>query len=104
MPRFAQHTRLTAAPGERDALIAKFLEAASLQRDNDACELMLVSAAPNDPDVVYLTEVWTSARQWEKARDSDEIKAWAASMPRLVAAAPQSADLDVKGGKGLPPG
>jgi hypothetical protein len=32
--RFAQHTRLRARPGKRDELIAKFLEAAKMQRDN----------------------------------------------------------------------
>jgi quinol monooxygenase YgiN len=103
MPRFAQHTRLSAAPGEREALIAKFLEAASIQLHNDGCELMLVSAAPDDADVVYLTEVWASADEWERARDSDEIQAWAASMPALVGGAPETARLDIRGGKGLRP-
>jgi quinol monooxygenase YgiN len=101
MPRFAQHTRLTAAPGRRDALVAKFLEAASLQAGNEACELMLVSVAPDDADVVYLTEVWTSAERWEQARESDEIKAWSASMPALVAGPPESTPLEIAGGTGL---
>ncbi len=52
MSRFAQHTRLVAAPGKRDELVAKFLESAAIQGDNPACELMLVSTAPDTADVV----------------------------------------------------
>ena len=101
MGRFAQHSRLKAAPGKREELISKFLEAAEIQRDNPACELMFVSASPGDPDVVYLTEVWTSAEEHERARTSPEIAAWAKSMPPLVAGPPVSTPLDVRGGKGL---
>jgi quinol monooxygenase YgiN len=74
--RFAQHTRLVAAPGKRDELVAKFLEAAEIQRGNPACELMLVSTAPDAPDVVYLTEIWSAEDAWEQARRRPEIQAW----------------------------
>jgi quinol monooxygenase YgiN len=67
MSRFAQHTRLIAAPGKRDELVAKFLESVEIQRDNADCELMLVSASPDSPHFVYLTEVWSSEDAWEQA-------------------------------------
>ena len=101
MSRFAQHTRLVAAPGKRDELVAKFLESAEIQRDNPDCELMLVSTAPDSADVVYLTEVWSSQDAWERARHSAPIQTWAASMPALVSGPPESNPLDVAGGKGL---
>jgi quinol monooxygenase YgiN len=99
MTRFAQHTRLVATPGKRDALVAKFLESAEIQRLNPDCELMLVSTAPDATDVVYLTEVWSSEEAWERARTSAPIKAWAASMPSLVNRAPETTSLVVAGGK-----
>jgi quinol monooxygenase YgiN len=101
MARFAQHSRLRAAPGKRDALAAKFLEACDLQRDNPACELMIVSTAPDDDVTVYLTEVWTSAEEHEQARASPEVQAWAQSMPSLVAGGPDTTPLKVLGGVGL---
>ena len=70
MSRFAQHTRLVATPGRRDELVAKFLEAAEIQRGNPDCELMLVSTAPDSADVVFLTEIWSSENAWEQARNS----------------------------------
>lgn len=101
MSRFAQHTRLVAAPGKRDELVAKFLESAEIQRDNPNCEFMLVSTAPDSADLVYLTEVWSSEDAWEQARRSAPIQAWAVSMPALVSGPPESIALDVAGGKGL---
>jgi quinol monooxygenase YgiN len=99
--RFAQHTRLLAAPGKRDELVAKFLESAEAQRGNPDCELMLVSAAPDSADVVYLTEVWSSEAQWEQVRSSPAVQAWAASMPALVGGPPETTALEVMGGKGV---
>jgi quinol monooxygenase YgiN len=94
MARFAQHTRIRARLGKREELIAKFTEAGELQHHNPACELTLVSASPDDPDVVFLTEVWTSAEEHERARQSPEVQAWAQGMPELVEGPPDSARLD----------
>ena len=81
MARFAQHARLRARPGRRDALVAKFLEVVEMQRGNSACELMLVSSSPDEDDAVFLTEVWTSAEEHDRARNSPEVQAWAEDMP-----------------------
>jgi quinol monooxygenase YgiN len=86
----------------RDALVAKFLEVAEVQRDNPACELMFTSSSPEEDDVVFLTEVWTSAEEHERARESREVQAWAADMPSLVAGPPEVTPLVIEGGKGLP--
>lgn len=100
--RFAQQTKLIAAEGKRDALVAKFLEAVAIQHDNPDCEVMFVSRSPDDPTVVYVTEVWTNKKAWETATRSPEISAWAEGMSTLVAAEPESILLRPIGGKGLP--
>ena len=101
MARFAQHSRLRARPGKRYELIAKFLEIPVMQADNPACELTIVSSSPEEDDIVYLTEVWTSTEEHEKARQSSEVEAWAADMPSLVAGPPEITPLVIEGGKGL---
>ena len=101
MSLFGQHTRLVAAPGRADALAAKFVEAAAMQSDNPACRVMFAGISSTEGDVVHLVEVWSSEAEWEDARTSDEITAWAAEMPALVAAPPQSERFDPAGGKGL---
>ena len=100
--RFAQHTKLVATRGNADRLAQKFLESAEIQRDNPACELMIVSRSTVDDDVVFLTEVWSSESDWDVARSSPVIADWAQDMPGLVAEAPHSVRLDPLGGKGLP--
>lgn len=100
MERFAQHTKLVATSGNADRLVSKFIESV-MQRGNPACELMLVSKSAEDGDVVYLTEVWSSESEWEEARSSPEIAAWARDMPSIVAETPQSVRLHPLGGKGL---
>jgi quinol monooxygenase YgiN len=72
-----------------------------MQRGNPACELMLVSSSPDEDDVVYLTEVWTSGEEHERARTSPEVEAWAADMPALVAGPPEITPLVAEGGTGL---
>jgi quinol monooxygenase YgiN len=72
-----------------------------MQGDNPACELMIVSSSPEEDDVVFLTEVWTSAEEHERARQSPEVQAWAAQMPALVAGPPEITALVIEGGKGL---
>jgi quinol monooxygenase YgiN len=99
--RFAQHTKLVATGGNADRLARQFLESVEIQRENPACELMIVSRSPVDDDVVFLTEVWSSESEWDEARSGPAIADWAKDMPSLVAEAPQSVRLDPLGGKGL---
>jgi quinol monooxygenase YgiN len=75
-----------------------------MQRDNLACEVTLVSCSPEDEDIVFLTEVWTSPEEHEQARQSHEVQAWAANMASLVAGPPETTPLIVVGGKGLAAG
>ncbi len=63
MSRFGQHTKLVATAGQGDALVAKFLESAEIQRDNPACGLMIAGSSTTEEDVVYLVEVWASDRR-----------------------------------------
>ena len=101
MARFVQHTKLVAKKGAADKLVAKFIEAADIQRDNEACELMLVGKSEADEDVVYVFEVWSSELSWKEARESEVIAAWAKDMPALVAEWPSSTRITAIGGKGL---
>src|SRR4051812_46208127 len=91
---FGQHTRIRAKRGKGEELLAKFVEAAEMQHENPACQLTLVSAAPDEPDVVFLTEVWATEDEHERARHSPEVQAWARDMPELVDGPPETTPLD----------
>lgn len=101
MSSYMLHSKVQARPGLRDATVAKFLEAAAIQRDNPDCLLTLVSTAPSEPDTVYLTEVWTDKQSHQRATKSDAIKPWAMEMQLHVERLVESTELDTVGGKGL---
>lgn len=101
MAQFAQQTRLVATRGKADDLAAKFTEAADLQRDNDACQLMLVAQSVNEEDVVYITEVWSDESAWQQARKSQAVADWAKDISPLVTQWPASFRLKLIGGKGI---
>jgi quinol monooxygenase YgiN len=101
MRRFGQHTKLVATAGQSDALVAKFLESAEIQRDNPACGLMIAGKSTTEENVVYLVEVWASEADWERARTSHKIATWAQGMRDPVTAPPETVRFDPAGGKGL---
>ena len=70
-----------------------------MQADNPACELTIVSSSPDEDDVVFLTEIWTSAEEHERARQSPEVQEWAIDMPSLVMGPPEITPLTIEGGK-----
>lgn len=102
MSRFAQTTTLSATAGNVDLLLAKFDDAAEIQKDNAACEVMIAAKSSIESDVIYLFEVWSSEDEWEAARSSPAIATWARDMPSLVSAPPESIRLESATGKGLP--
>lgn len=101
MSLFAQTTKLSATAGNVDVLLAKFEDAAEIQKDNAACEVMIAGKSSIESEAVYVFEVWSSKEEWEAARSSPAIARWARDMPPLVSAAPESIRLDSATGKGL---
>ena len=101
MSRFAQTSKLSATAGNVDMLLAKFEDAAEIQKDNAACEVMIAAKSSIESNVIYLFEVWSSEEEWEAARSSPAIARWARDMPPLVSAPPESIRLDSAIGKGL---
>jgi quinol monooxygenase YgiN len=98
MQAFAQHTAITAAPGRREELVAKFLETVELQRDNPACLAMTVGIDPMDVRLVYLSELWTSEDEHTAATQSPAVQEWAKDMPQLVDGPPSSTRFVAVGG------
>lgn len=95
---FVLQSKIQARPGKRDGLVAKFLEAAELQRSNPACALTYVGVSPSSEEEVWLTEVWRSEADHKAATQSPEVAKWAADMPTLVERLVESVKLDYAGG------
>jgi quinol monooxygenase YgiN len=94
-------TKLSATAGNVDVLLAKFEDAARIQKDNVACEVMIAAKSSIESNVVYLFEVWSSEEEWAAARSGPSIARWALDMPALVSGSPETTRLDSATGKGL---
>jgi len=60
MTKVGRYVKATAKPGRADALAKRLLQVAEGLRTVPGCELYLINRSPEDPDVVWVTEVWTS--------------------------------------------
>jgi quinol monooxygenase YgiN len=79
--------KLTALRGQRDAL------SAALRRQGEAlqaagCELFAVRPAQDDPDVVWVTEVWTSAEAQRASLRQPAVRSAIVQARSLLAADP----------------
>src|SRR5437763_60401 len=63
------HNQFTTQPGQGDTLEEILLAAAEGMRTNDSCLLYLVSRSPEDSNVVWVTEAWTSEQASRLIRD-----------------------------------
>jgi len=73
---------MTARPGHGDEVIALLLAAPSL--DHPDCAVFLVGRSAADPDVVHVTEGWTSAEAHTAFFATDPAQALVAALQPLL--------------------
>ena len=103
MSRFGLVGAFRAHPGRGDELADLLLQAAAALRANDDCELYVVNRAPGDPDVVWVTETWTSAEAHQASLDDERVRALITQARPLIAGLGERFELTPVGGKGLSP-
>lgn len=97
---YGRHGHFTAQPGQGDTLTVILLAAAEGLRANDDCLLYLVSRSPADPDVIWVTEAWTSkAAHGDSLRDEAVQAAIQRARPLIADIA--GTELCPVGGKGI---
>lgn len=93
------HATMTAQPGRRDELIALLLDAPSLP--NEDCVVFLVGRSASDPDVVHVTEGWTSAEVHSAFFASATAQAFTAQVQQLLTGESSYLDEVPVGGKAV---
>ena len=102
MDRFGLHGKLTAHPGQRDALLAILLEGADLVGNAPGCEIYFVSTARDEADAIWVTEVWRSEADHAASLSFPGVKELIVKARPLIASMSDSARTIPIGGKGLP--
>jgi quinol monooxygenase YgiN len=93
------HATMTAQPGKGDALVELLLSAPSLS--NDDCLVFLVGRSATNPDVVFVTEGWSSQETHGQFFKSDVAQAYVAKFGPLVAGEAVYVDEVPVGGKAV---
>ncbi len=100
MNKFAMYGKLTAHPGRRDALVQILLEAAELLGSAEGCALYIVNVSDEDPDAVWVTELWRDAEAHAASLKNENVLALIQRGRPLIAGM-EPVKLRPVGGKGI---
>jgi quinol monooxygenase YgiN len=102
MKRFGLVGSFRAQPGQGDALADLLLQAAEALDANGDCELYVISRSPEDPDAVWVMEVWTSPEAHQASLEDPRIRDLITKARPMIAGFGERFELSPLGGKGLP--
>lgn len=101
MPRYGLHGKMLAQPGQREALVALLLEASRQVVEVPGCELYVIAAASNEPDAIWITEVWKSKEAHDGSLALPGVQAIIERSRPLIAGFGERFESVPLGGKGL---
>lgn len=96
------HGKLTAKAGCSDELADILLEASRLVSTAKGCKLYVIGRDQNDPDSVYVTEIWESKEDHDNSLKADGVRELIMKAMPIIAGAPQKGqELEILGGAGI---
>ncbi|PJN54916.1 hypothetical protein PAEVO_16370 [Paenibacillus sp. GM2FR] len=98
--KYAMYGKLIAHPGQRDELVQTMLEAANQLDSMEGCELYIINVSVDDPDVVWITELWRDAEAHAASLQDENVLALIRKCKPLIAGA-EPIKLRPVGGKGI---
>ena len=99
--RIGRYVRMVAVPGKGSVLAGALLRVAEGLRGSPGCELYVVNLATDEPDVVWVTEIWTDAESSDRALSGELGEVGIGEVVALLAGPPELVELTPLGGPGL---
>jgi quinol monooxygenase YgiN len=93
--------RLTAKPGQRQRVVEILLESGKLFDDNPACLLYLVSESTDDPNLLWVIDLWTGQQAHTEALKAPELRPFVEQAMPLLENMPEQIEVRPVGGKSL---
>lgn len=91
--------KLTTKPGKRQVVIDLLLEAGKPFDDNPSCLLYLVGASVDEPNVIWVQDIWINQEDHETAMQSEDMARFIKRVMPLLEGMPQQIQIEPKGGK-----
>ncbi|MEM6764566.1 MAG: antibiotic biosynthesis monooxygenase [Bacteroidota bacterium] len=103
MPKYGLHGKLQAVPGKGRQLADILMKASKLVSNAKGCHLYLVSMDTQDPDAVWITEVWDAEEDHDQSLTMPGVRELIGHAMPILAGKPERGQvLDVLGGAGIP--
>ena len=102
--RIGRYVRMVARPGQGSVLAGKLLTVAEELRDAPGCEMYVINFSADEPDAVWVTEVWSDRAAADRALSQDLGSVGIDEVMALLAGPPELVELTPLGGPGLPRG
>ncbi|WP_236339971.1 putative quinol monooxygenase [Paenibacillus plantiphilus] len=100
MNKFAMFGKLTAHSGKREELVSLMLEASRSLNDMEGCELYIINESVDDPDVIWVTELWHDAQAHADSLKNEQVLSVIQQAKPLIAGV-EPIRIRPVGGKGL---
>ena len=101
--RIGRYVRMVALPGQGPVLAGTLLRVAEGLRASPGCEMYVINLSVDEPDTVWVTEVWADEEASDRALSGELGDVGIGDVIGLLAGPPELVDLTVLGGPGLPP-
>lgn len=96
------HGKLTARPGESQQLADILVKASGLVAKAKGCKLYVIGKDVNEPDAVYVTEIWDSREDHDNSLKLEAVRELITKAMPLIGAPPQKGqELEILGGAGI---
>ena len=99
--KYGLYGKLQAQAGKGPELGAILLKAAALMETANGCILYLVSTTTDNPDGIYVVEVWDTKADHDTSLTLPGVRELITQAMPLLDGPPEGITLDVVGGKGL---
>jgi quinol monooxygenase YgiN len=94
--------KLIAKPDNRDKVVEILVESGKVFDDNPDCLLYLVTEADDDPNVIWVVDLWTNEESHTEALKAPALKPYVDEAIPLLEGMPEQIKVRAAGGKGLP--
>src|SRR5699024_9209471 len=99
MNKFSLFGKFTVQEENRDALVDILLEASESMKDLKECEVYLVSEAEDEPDAVYVYEVWSNEDVHQASLELEATQTLISKAKPIITGMERISELQTKGGK-----
>ena len=101
MNKYELMGKIMAMDGKGDELKEYLLEAARLPGDHPDCISYVIGLDNNEPDAVYVTEIWSNKAAHSESLNHQAVKELISKARPIISSLSQIKELNVVGGKGV---